>query len=84
MQQVQEKDFEAFGGTGEKGFLQGVADLYSVESFDSDKAVERFMEMFVAEIGQDVPPVDGALELVAECKRRGLKVIPQKNKKMHR
>ncbi|XP_010414996.1 PREDICTED: NHL repeat-containing protein 2-like [Camelina sativa] len=74
--EVTEDDFIPFTGKGEAKFLGGVASIKGVQGFDTDALKKRFFEIYLdkyatPESGIGFP---GALELVTECKNRGLKV----------
>lgn len=44
---VQEEEFIPFGGMGENRFLGGVADKYSVQAFDVEKAKQLFFDIYI-------------------------------------
>ncbi|KAK8939537.1 hypothetical protein KSP40_PGU020868 [Platanthera guangdongensis] len=69
-------DFVPFMGSGEAKFLGGVASVKGVKGFDPEKAKKRFFEIYLDKYAK---PNSGigfplALELIVECKRKGLKV----------
>ncbi|CAN8241331.1 unnamed protein product [Cochlearia groenlandica] len=70
------EDFLPFMGTGEAKFLGGVASLKGVKGFDTDAAKKRFFEIYLNKYAKPESGIGfpGALELVTECKKRGLKV----------
>lgn len=69
-------DFVPFMGTGEAKFLGGVASVKGVQGFDPDAAKKRFFEIYLDKYAKPESGIGfpGALELVTECKNRGLKV----------
>lgn len=69
-------DFIPFMGTGEANFLGGVAKVKGVEGFDPEAAKKRFFEIYIDKYAKPNSGIGfpGALELVMECKRSGLKV----------
>jgi beta-phosphoglucomutase-like phosphatase (HAD superfamily) len=69
-------DFVPFMGTGEAKFLGGVASVKEVKGFDPDAAKERFFEIYLDKYAKPESGIGfpGALELVTECKNKGLKV----------
>ncbi|CAH2046801.1 unnamed protein product [Thlaspi arvense] len=69
-------DFVPFMGTGEAKFLGGVASVKGVKGFDPDAAKKRFFEIYLDKYAKPESGIGfpGALELVTECKNRGLKV----------
>ncbi|KFK22541.1 hypothetical protein AALP_AAs68488U000300 [Arabis alpina] len=69
-------DFVPFMGTGEAKFLGGVASVKGVQGFDPDAAKKRFFEIYLDKYAKPESGIGfpGALELVTECKKRGLKV----------
>ncbi|CAA7055136.1 unnamed protein product [Microthlaspi erraticum] len=74
--EVTADDFVPFMGTGEARFLGGVASVKGVEGFDPDAAKKRFFEIYLDKYAKPESGIGfpGALELVTECKKRGLKV----------
>ncbi|KAK9084377.1 hypothetical protein Scep_030848 [Stephania cephalantha] len=73
---VTTQDFVPFMGMGEANFLGGVAKAKGVEGFDPDAAKKRFFEIYLDKYAKPNSGIGfpGALELVTECKRNGLKV----------
>ncbi|KAK8914202.1 hypothetical protein KSP39_PZI023840 [Platanthera zijinensis] len=69
-------DFVPFMGTGEAKFLGGVASVKGVKGFDPEKAKKRFFEIYLDKYAKPNSGIGfpGALELIVECKRKGLKV----------
>ncbi|XP_042422545.1 protein SUPPRESSOR OF QUENCHING 1, chloroplastic-like [Zingiber officinale] len=69
-------DFIPFMGTGEANFLGGVARVKGVKGFDPEAAKKRFFEIYLAKYAKPEAGIGfpGGLELITECKRRGLKV----------
>ncbi|VYS49318.1 unnamed protein product [Arabidopsis thaliana] len=69
-------DFVPFMGTGEAKFLGGVASVKEVKGFDPDAAKKRFFEIYLDKYAKPESGIGfpGALELVTECKSKGLKV----------
>ncbi|KAI3858545.1 hypothetical protein MKX03_005593 [Papaver bracteatum] len=74
--EVTAEDFAPFTGTGEANFLGGVASLKGVEGFDTEVAKKRFFEIYLSKFTKPDSGIGfpGALELITECKRNGLKV----------
>lgn len=73
---VTTEDFVPFMGTGEANFLGGVASVKGVAGFDPEKAKKRFFEIYLDKYAKPNSGIGfpGALELIMECKNRGLKV----------
>ncbi|URD80241.1 Redoxin [Musa troglodytarum] len=69
-------DFIPFMGTGEANFLGGVASVKGVKGFDPEAAKKRFFEIYLDKYAKPNSGIGfpGALELIMECKSRGLKV----------
>ncbi|URD80376.1 Redoxin [Musa troglodytarum] len=69
-------DFVPFTGTGEANFLGGVASAKGINDFDPEAAKKRFFEIYLDKYAKPNSGIGfpGALELVMECKRKGLKV----------
>ncbi|CAD5196877.1 unnamed protein product [Musa acuminata subsp. malaccensis] len=69
-------DFVPFMGTGEANFLGGVASVKGINDFDPEAAKKRFFEIYLDKYAKPNSGIGfpGALELVMECKRKGLKV----------
>ncbi|PIA44031.1 hypothetical protein AQUCO_01800233v1 [Aquilegia coerulea] len=74
--QVTTQDFVPFMGTGEAKFLGGVASIKGVEGFNPEAAKKRFFEIYLDKYAKKDSGIGfpGALELITECKKRGLKV----------
>ncbi|KAI3918261.1 hypothetical protein MKX01_041581 [Papaver californicum] len=74
--EVTAADFAPFTGTGEANFLGGVASLKGVEGFDTEVAKKRFFEIYLSKFTKPNSGIGfpGALELITECKKTGLKV----------
>ncbi|KAM7272381.1 hypothetical protein ACFE04_027044 [Oxalis oulophora] len=74
--QVTVEDFVPFTGTGEANFLGGVASLKGVEGFDTEAAKKRFFEIYLEKYAKPNSGIGfpGALELITQCKSKGLKV----------
>lgn len=67
------EDFRPFVGTGENRFIGGVAEKYGVKiEIQRDKA--RVYAIYLEIIKGRLPPLPGAREFIAECRRRGLKL----------
>jgi HAD superfamily hydrolase (TIGR01509 family) len=67
------EDFKPFIGTGEERFLGGVAAKYGVTlCMPSDK--DRTYEIYLKIIKGRLKPLAGAIEFVARCRSRGLKL----------
>ncbi|KAJ6791613.1 NHL repeat-containing protein 2 isoform X2 [Iris pallida] len=73
---VTTEDFVPFMGTGEANFLGGVARVKGVAGFDTEKAKKRFFEIYLEKYAKPNSGIGfpGALELIMQCKSRGLKV----------
>lgn len=74
--QVTVEDFVPFMGTGEAKFLGGVASAKGVKDFDTAAAKKRFFEIYLDKFAKPGSGIGfpGALELITECKKQGLKV----------
>lgn len=74
--QVTAEDFVPFMGTGEAQFLGGVASVKGVEGFNPEAAKKRFFEIYLEKYARPESGIGfpGALELVTQCKSKGLKV----------
>ncbi|KAI8531712.1 hypothetical protein RHMOL_Rhmol11G0156800 [Rhododendron molle] len=74
--QVTADDFVPFMGTGEANFLGGVASVKGVEGFNPEAAKKRFFEIYLDKYAKPNSGIGfpGALELISQCKRKGLKV----------
>lgn len=69
-------DFVPFTGTGEANFLGGVANLKGVKGFTTDELKKRFFEIYLDKYAKPNSGIGypGALELITQCKNKGLKV----------
>ncbi|KAI0519561.1 hypothetical protein KFK09_007012 [Dendrobium nobile] len=69
-------DFVPFMGTGEANFLGGVASVKGVNGFDPEAAKKRFFEIYLDQYAKPNSGIGfpGALEIIMECKSKGLKV----------
>ncbi|KAG5232309.1 NHL repeat-containing protein [Salix suchowensis] len=69
-------DFVPFMGTGEANFLGGVANAKGVKVFDPETAKKRFFEIYLDKYAKPNSGIGfpGALELITQCKNKGLKV----------
>ncbi|QCD98412.1 nuclear pore complex protein [Vigna unguiculata] len=69
-------DFVPFTGTGEANFLGGVASVKGVKGFDPEAAKKRFFEIYLDKFAKPDSGIGfpGALELISQCKSKGLKV----------
>ncbi|KAK8473728.1 hypothetical protein PHAVU_001G224700 [Phaseolus vulgaris] len=69
-------DFVPFTGTGEANFLGGVASVKGVKGFDTEAAKKRFFEIYLNKFAKPDSGIGfpGALELISQCKSKGLKV----------
>uniref|UniRef100_A0A6N2KCR3 Thioredoxin domain-containing protein n=1 Tax=Salix viminalis TaxID=40686 RepID=A0A6N2KCR3_SALVM len=69
-------DFVPFMGTGEANFLGGVANVKGVKVFDPETAKKRFFEIYLDKYAKPNSGIGfpGALELITQCKNKGLKV----------
>ncbi|XP_028779438.1 protein SUPPRESSOR OF QUENCHING 1, chloroplastic [Neltuma alba] len=74
--QVTGEDFIPFRGTGEANFLGAVASLKGVKGFDTEAAKKRFYEIYLDKYAKPESAIGfpGALELISQCKEKGLKV----------
>lgn len=74
--QVTVDDFVPFMGTGEANFLGGVASVKGVEGFNTEAAKKRFFEIYLDKYAKPDSGIGfpGALELISQCKSKGLKV----------
>ncbi|KAF5739976.1 NHL repeat-containing protein 2 isoform X1 [Tripterygium wilfordii] len=74
--QVTVEDFFPFMGTGEANFLGGVANVKGVKGFDPEVAKKRFFEIYLDKYAKPNSGIGfpGALELITQCKNKGLKV----------
>ncbi|BBH06476.1 haloacid dehalogenase-like hydrolase family protein [Prunus dulcis] len=70
------EDFVPFMGTGEANFLGGVAAVKGVKGFDPEAAKKRFFEIYLDKYAKPNSGIGfpGALELITQCKGKGLKV----------
>ncbi|CAM8917988.1 unnamed protein product [Rhodiola kirilowii] len=62
--------------TGEANFLGGVASVKGVKGFNTEEAKKRFFEIYLDKYAKPNSGIGfpGALELINECKSKGLKV----------
>lgn len=69
-------DFVPFMGTGEANFLGDVASVKGVEGFNTEAAKKRFFEIYLDKYAKPDSGIGfpGALELISQCKSKGLKV----------
>jgi len=74
--EVTTEDFIPFMGTGEANFLGGVARVKSVKDFDPVAAKKRFFEIYLEKYARPNSGLGypGSLELILQCKNKGLKV----------
>ncbi|KAK4264680.1 hypothetical protein QN277_025822 [Acacia crassicarpa] len=74
--QVTVEDFVPFMGTGEANFLGGVASVKGVKGFDPAAAKQRFFDIYLDKYAKPESGIGfpGALELISQCKGKGLKV----------
>ncbi|XP_038878874.1 protein SUPPRESSOR OF QUENCHING 1, chloroplastic [Benincasa hispida] len=74
--EVTPEDFVPFMGTGEANFLGGVASVKGVAGFSPEAAKNRFFEIYLEKYAKPNSGIGfpGALELIIECKSKGLKV----------
>ncbi|CAK7340522.1 unnamed protein product [Dovyalis caffra] len=74
--EVTVEDFVPFMGTGEANFLGGVANVKGVKGFDPEAAKKRFFEIYLDKYAKPNSGIGfpGALELITQCKNKGLKV----------
>ncbi|KAG6646760.1 hypothetical protein CIPAW_07G030400 [Carya illinoinensis] len=74
--EVTVEDFVPFMGTGEANFLGGVASVKGVKGFNPEAAKKRFFEIYLDKYAKPNSGIGfpGALELITQCKSKGLKV----------
>ncbi|XP_031255794.1 protein SUPPRESSOR OF QUENCHING 1, chloroplastic-like [Pistacia vera] len=74
--EVTVEDFVPFMGTGEANFLGGVASVKGVKGFDPEAAKKWFFEIYLEKYAKPNSGIGfpGALELINQCKSKGLKV----------
>ncbi|GLT71599.1 hypothetical protein SLA2020_436050 [Shorea laevis] len=74
--QVTVEDFVPFMGMGEANFLGGVASVKGVKDFDPQAAKKRFFEIYLDKHAKPNSGIGfpGALEIITQCKNKGLKV----------
>ncbi|KAJ4825096.1 Protein SUPPRESSOR OF QUENCHING 1, chloroplastic [Turnera subulata] len=74
--EVTVEDFVPFTGTGEANFLGGVANVKGVKGFNTEDAKKRFFEIYLDKYAKPNSGIGfpGALELITQCKNKGLKV----------
>ncbi|KAJ9186012.1 hypothetical protein P3X46_005570 [Hevea brasiliensis] len=74
--EVTVEDFVPFMGTGEANFLGGVANVKGVKGFSTEAAKKRFFEIYLEKYAKPNSGIGfpGALELITQCKGKGLKV----------
>jgi HAD superfamily hydrolase (TIGR01509 family) len=70
---VQAEDFRPFVGAGEDRYLGGVAEKYGFP-LDLAAAKKRTYEIYLERVPARLRAFPGAIELVQDCKRAGLKV----------
>jgi beta-phosphoglucomutase len=71
--QVAPGDFFPFVGMGENKYLGGVAEKYGI-SMDISLSKVRAYEIFETIVRGNLSPLPGAHEILAECRKRGLKL----------
>ena len=71
--EVEADEFIPFVGAGEDRYVGGVAEAHGVE-IDIDAAKGRTYEIYLAIIAGRLRPMHGAVEFVAMCRDRGLKL----------
>ncbi|GAV83560.1 NHL domain-containing protein/HAD_2 domain-containing protein/Thioredoxin_8 domain-containing protein, partial [Cephalotus follicularis] len=74
--EVTVEDFVPFMGTGEVNFLGGVASIKGVQGFNPEAAKKRFFEIYLEKYAKPNSGIGfpGALDLITQCKSKGLKV----------
>uniref|UniRef100_A0A2P2MLL9 NHL repeat-containing protein 2 isoform X2 n=1 Tax=Rhizophora mucronata TaxID=61149 RepID=A0A2P2MLL9_RHIMU len=74
--EVTVEDFVPFMGTGEANFLGGVANVKGVKAFNPEAAKKRFFEIYLDKYAKPNSGIGfpGSLELISQCKNKGLKV----------
>jgi beta-phosphoglucomutase len=70
--QVKAEDFLDFVGTGENRYIGGVAEKYNV-TLNIDEAKKRTYAFYDNIVRGKVQPLDGVMDFLAHCKKRGLK-----------
>lgn len=70
---VRPEDFIPFVGTGEDRYIGGVAEKYGI-ALDLARDKRRTYEIYLEIIQGRLRPLSGAVEFVAEARRRGLKL----------
>jgi beta-phosphoglucomutase len=70
---VRPADFLPFVGAGEDRYLGGVAEKYNVK-LNSELDKPRTYEIYLQLIRGRLTPLPGAVEFIAECRERGLKL----------
>lgn len=70
---VQPADFRPFVGMGEDRFLGGVAEKYGV-ALDMPADKDRTYAIYLDIIRGRLQPLPGAVEFIADCRRRGVKM----------
>ncbi|XP_031280340.1 protein SUPPRESSOR OF QUENCHING 1, chloroplastic-like [Pistacia vera] len=74
--EVTVEDFVPFMGTGVANFLGGAASVKGVKGFDPEAAKKRFFEIYLEKYAKPNSGIGfpGPLELINQCKSKGLKV----------
>ena len=70
---VRPEDFLPFVGTGEDRYIGGVAERYGF-ALDLPAAKRRTYEIYLALVPDRLKPFPGAVELVRQCRKAGLRV----------
>ena len=71
--EVRPEDFKPFVGAGENRYLGGVAEKYGV-TLDLQADKKRTYDIYLEIIRGRLHPLPGAVEFIAACRRRGLKL----------
>ncbi|MGE5610599.1 MAG: HAD family hydrolase [Bacillota bacterium] len=70
---VKPEDFVPFVGAGENRYLGGVAEKYGIQlrmPADKQRTYQIYLEIIKGRLG----PLPGAVEFIADCRQRGLKL----------
>ncbi len=72
--EVTHLDFQPFVGGGADKYISGVAEKFNVEIEDKAAAKAELYDIYDALIRDQIQPVNGALSLIDQCKKKGIKV----------
>lgn len=70
---VQPEDFRPFIGMGEDRYIGGVAEKYGI-ALQMPRDKDRMYSLYLEIIKGRMPPLPGAMEFIAACRRRGQKL----------